>query len=58
MQIVTELSLFREETMTVHSIGDEVLSGWTIVRLIGEGAFGRVYEVQKAGHGMASQPST
>lgn len=44
--------------MTVHSIGDEVLSGWTIVRLIGEGAFGRVYEVQKAGHGMASQPST
>lgn len=44
--------------MTVHSIGDEVLSGWTIVRLIGEGAFGRVYEVQKAGQGMASQPST
>ena len=36
-----------------YSVGDEVLGGWRIERLIGEGAFGAVYEVEKpAGAGV------
>lgn len=35
-----------------YSIGTEVLNGWKIVNLIGEGAFGKVYEIQKNNYGV------
>lgn len=41
--------------MRHYAIGDEVLSGWTITRSIGEGAFGKVYEVEKSGHGITAR---
>lgn len=41
--------------MAAYEIGDEVLSGWRIVRPIGEGAFGRVFEVQKVGIGFTAR---
>ena len=41
--------------MSQYAIGDEVLGGWRIARLIGEGAFGRVFEVEKAGFGLAAR---
>lgn len=40
--------------MPGYSIGDEVLSGWKIVRFIDEGAFGKVFEVQKPSHSTLS----
>lgn len=41
--------------MADFAIGNEVLSGWKIVRFIDEGAFGKVYEVQKSGHGVTAR---
>lgn len=41
--------------MREYVIGDEVLSGWRITRNIGQGAFGKVYEVEKAGHGVTAR---
>lgn len=41
--------------MTGFVIGNEVLSGWKVVRFIDEGAFGKVYEVQKSGRGVTAR---
>ena len=30
-----------------YKIGDVVLGSWTLVKLLGEGAFGKVYEAHK-----------
>ena len=35
-----------------YAIGTEVLNGWEIVSLIGEGSFGKVYEIQKNNYGV------
>lgn len=41
--------------MTGYAMGDEVLSGWRISRLIGEGAYGRVFEVEKTTYGFTAR---
>ena len=37
-----------------YKIGDVVLGSWTLVRLLGEGAFGKVYEAHKEDFGTVS----
>ena len=39
--------------MAAYDIGSKVLGGWTIVKLLGEGGFGKVYEVEKSGYGLS-----
>ena len=34
-----------------YKIGDVVLDNWTLVRLLGEGAFGKVYEAHREDFG-------
>ena len=41
--------------MPAYTKGDKVLNGWTVVRRIGRGATGTVYEVEKAGYGVISR---
>lgn len=38
-----------------YTIGTKVLNDWEIVRLIGEGAFGKVYEIQKNNYGVVAK---
>ena len=38
--------------MNNYQIGDVVLGNWKLVRLIGEGSFGRVYEAERIDFGM------
>ena len=38
-----------------YTIGTKVLNDWKIVRLIGEGAFGKVYEIQKNNYGVVAK---
>ena len=40
--------------MATYNIGDKVLGGWTIDRLIGEGSYGKVFEVSKSGYGVTT----
>ena len=41
--------------MARYGIGDEVLGDWRIVREIGSGGFGTVFEVDKPGHGFVAR---
>lgn len=39
--------------MQTYEVGSTVLGGWTITGVLGEGSYGKVFEVEKAGYGLA-----
>ena len=38
-----------------YAIGTKVLNDWEIIRPIGQGAFGKVYEIQKNEYGVCTK---
>ena len=41
--------------MASYEVGSQTLGGWTIDRLIGEGSYGKVFEVSKTGYGVSTK---
>ena len=41
--------------MAEYAAGNEVLNGWRIVQALGEGGFGKVFEVEKPIHGISAR---